>query len=150
MEYPYCTVDGVKYQLEMVDGVLRFPDHNEECDDLNGLLMSYYRGDIDLEVVWRYYSRNGNSYDLVEGYFSPHGINNHTVTQGSGKCKRFVLHSGNKETDESWNYTENDELYYDARHLIDNLNENFDDLSKDEILRKLTEIRINILQYKEE
>jgi len=33
MEFPYCVVDGVEYQLEMVNDVLRFPNTKENCGD---------------------------------------------------------------------------------------------------------------------
>ena len=150
MKYPYCVVDGVEYQLEMVNNVLRFPNTKKPCGDLNKFIMSYFNGHIDLQEVWEEYTQTGSSYDLVEGYFSPYGINNHTVTLGNGKCKNFTLHSGDPEVDEQWNVSPNDNLFYQAEVILDNLNDKFRDYSKDEILEELKKCESLILEYKEE
>jgi hypothetical protein len=100
MEKPYCIVDGKEYQLEYVNGVLRFPNTRPSYNDINQLHMDYGYGKIDLEAVWEVYTQTGSSFDLVEGYFSKWGMNNHTVTNGNGKFKKFELYSGNSDSDE--------------------------------------------------
>tara|TARA_R110000796_G_scaffold88978_2_gene192364 strand:+ start:10746 stop:11183 length:438 start_codon:yes stop_codon:yes gene_type:complete len=134
MKYPYCIIDGVEYQLEMVNQVIRFPDTKTGCSDLNRLISDYYSGKISLDVVWDEYTQTGSSYYMVEGLFSPCGINNHTVTQGKGKCKDMVLCSGDPEVDEQYNYTEEDKLVYG---LVDLCAEEIYDLSREELITTL-------------
>ena len=49
MEKPYCIVDGKEYQLEYVNGVLRFPNTRPSYNDINQLHMDYGYGKIDLD-----------------------------------------------------------------------------------------------------
>ena len=126
-KHPYCVVDGVGYQLEFVRDILRFPNTKKSHPDLNVLIKSYYDGEVDIEEIWREYTETGSSLDLVQGIFSPHGINNHTVTQGTGKCKDITLYSGDKFIDEQYNYTKEEEAYANVWNIIVELADNFVD-----------------------
>mgnify|MGYP000014478892 CR=1 FL=1 len=138
MKYPYCVVDGVKYKLEMVNDVLRFPNTKEACGDLNQLVMDYYNGRISLSYIWNEYSQTGSSYSMVEGIFSPYGINNHTVTQGNGKCKDMVLFSGDQEVDDSYNYSDDEKIIANVQLEIATLYEDSVD-DKDKLIGVLTD-----------
>lgn len=140
MEFPYCIVDGVEYQLVYSEtGTLRFPKTQEDCDDLNKLISSYTNGRIDLSVVWDEYTKTGSSYSMVKGIFSPYGTNNHTVTQGKGKCKVMILHTGDSKIDEQYNESEDDIIYYDLENRFDDIIENYEDKSNQEIIDSLNE-----------
>lgn len=144
MEFPYCEVDGVKYQLYFdKHGTLRFPKLKEDCPDLNKLIIDYYEGEVDLQVVWEEYSQTGCSYYLVEGIFSPYGMNNHTVTQGKGKCKHMVLFSGNPKIDASYNYTKEEIVIKNVQNIITKLYEDGVE-DKEQLKEKLNEC-LNLL-----
>jgi len=149
MEFPYCVVDGVEYQLVFVNDVLRFPNTKEGCKDLNKLVISYYEDKVDLQVIWEEYTQTGSSYSLVEQLFSPYGMNNHTTTQGKGECKHMVLHSGDPEVDKQYNYSGSDKLYYDAENIIMELSENFNDYSNSKIINLLEDCKEKLKKYEE-
>ena len=135
MEKPYCIVDEKEYQL-MYDenGTLRFPDTKTPCTDLNKLMMDYGNAKITLDDVWDEYTQTGSSFDLVEGYFSIYGINNHTVTNGNGDFKDFTLVTGNEDLDSYYN---NSELSVEATlYMIGSGEHNF---SKEEVIERLEE-----------
>lgn len=140
MEYPYCIVDGVEYQLVFDERkTLRFPDVKSSCGDLNKLVMDYYADLIPLSDVWDEYTKTGSSYYMVCGLFTLHGMNNHTVTQGKGKCKEMILCSGNDEIDSQYNLSESDKIYYKLESVFENITTDFDSLSNNEIVDKLKE-----------
>lgn len=90
---PYCRIDGVVYQLEYKDKVLRFPNTtNRYITNLNIFIMEYINDKRSLDDVFEYYTTSGLSYELVWNAFSTNGINNHLVTQGKGKTKSFRLY----------------------------------------------------------
>lgn len=91
-ERPYCIVDGHVYKLEIVRGVLRFPDDGREMPDLNRQVLDYIEGRIRLNVLWDYDTNSGSSYERVRGIYSHSGMNNHIVKQGKEKTKTFKLY----------------------------------------------------------
>lgn len=140
MEYPYCTVDGVDYQLVFSElGTLRFPDIKEYCLDLNKLYMDYVRGTIPLQVLWEEYTKTGSSYELVQGYFTVYGTNSHTVSQGNGEFKTMVLHSGDPEIDASYNYSEDEVKEAETYATIEKLYNEYHDMDKKDVIELLTE-----------
>jgi hypothetical protein len=135
MEFPYCEVDGIKYQLHFSEhGTLRFPKLKDDCPDLNQLIKNYYDDKIDLQVIWEEYTQTGSSYYLVDGIFSPYGMNNHTVTQGKGKCKKMILFSGDPDIDNSYNLTNEEMVIRDVQNIITKLYE--DGVDNKEILKE--------------
>ncbi len=93
MKTPYCIIDGKKYQLEWRD-CLRFPDDGRPDVDLNEMVIDYIKGRVRLDKLLDYYVNSGTSYELVYSNFSVNGMNNHTVTQGPEKAKKFKLYLG--------------------------------------------------------
>lgn len=91
MKAPYCIIDGVKFKLEEINGVLRFPNTFTKEVDLNKMILDYANGRIKLEEVFVYYTTSGSSYDLVRSIFAKQGGNNHIVKQGKEKPKSFRL-----------------------------------------------------------
>lgn len=92
MTRPFCNINGKQYQLYMINDVLRFPDDGREMPDLNQMIVDYFKSKIPLSDLFEYYINSGSSYYLVEGIFSTNGINNHSVTQGKEKTKKFRLY----------------------------------------------------------
>jgi hypothetical protein len=127
INYPYCVVDGVKYQLEFdSNGTLRFPTTKKENPDLNKLVLDYIRGRATIKEYWEEYACTGCSYYLVEGIFSPFGINNGNIKE-KGECKDMVLHSGDSSIDSQYNYSEEDKIYAEVEDAVVDLYDNFVD-----------------------
>lgn len=94
IKVPYCKIDGVKYQLYWVNGVLRFNDDGRPMPNLNQMAMDYFNGKSPLSERFDYSVNSGSSYEYVFGIFSKNGINNHMVTQGPEPSKKFYLYLG--------------------------------------------------------
>lgn len=94
IQVPYCKIDGVKYQLYWVDGVLRFFNDGRHAPDLNRMVIDYFKGVSPLSERFEYDVNSGSSYEYVFGIYSTNGINNHMVTQGPEKPKKFALYKG--------------------------------------------------------
>lgn len=135
MEKPYCKVDGIKYQLEFVNDVLRFPTTKLGCDDLNKLHTYYCNDKIDLKVLWDEYTQTGSSFCLVESYFTKWGTNNHTVTNGKGDFKVIELYSGDEDIDSY--YDEENVCGEDKLHYI---LENYDNVDQAEAIEMLEDV----------
>ena len=143
MEKPYCIVDEKEYQLVYDEyGTLRFPDTKPPCANLNKLMMDYCGSKITLDDVWDEYTQTGSSFELVEGYFSIYGINNHTVTNGDGDFKNFTLVTGNKDIDDYYNISELS--VEDTLYMIGTGEPNF---SREEVITRLADC---IIKLKEE
>lgn len=91
MKRPYCKIDGVKYQLYMINDVIRFPDDGRPMPDLNKMVIDYMNGRIPLSDLFDYAVNSGSSYEYVQGIYGHRGMNNHIVTQGREKTKSFRL-----------------------------------------------------------
>jgi hypothetical protein len=127
MEFPYCTVDGVNYQLEFdSSGTIRFPITKKDNPDLNNLVLRYVKGQATIQEYWEEYACTGCSYYMVEGIFSPFGINNVNI-KAKGECKEMVLHSGDPSVDAQYNYSDEDRVYAEVDDIIRDLSENFQD-----------------------
>lgn len=127
IRHPYCVVDGVKYQLEFdSNGTLRFPKTKKDNPDLNNLVLDYIRGRATIKEYWEEYSCTGCSYYLVEGIFSPFGMNNENIKK-KGDCKEMVLHSGDPNIDSQYNYSEEDKIYAEVEGAVADLHDNFVD-----------------------
>lgn len=100
MKTPYCMIDGIKFQLEIVNGVLRFPNDGRDGDnlskmpDLNVWWMDYFESKRPVNDLFEYYTNSGSSYDHVYSIFGKGGGNNHMVKQGPEPTKRFRLFLG--------------------------------------------------------
>jgi len=70
MKRPYCTINGIKYKLRLVTGVLRFENSNPTRPDLNSLWASYQNGTTGINELFEYYSRSGSSLSLMIENFS--------------------------------------------------------------------------------
>lgn len=92
IQRPYCRIDNVVYQLEYVDGVLRFPNDGRKMPDLNIWALQYFKGERPLSDIWEYHTHSGTSYEMTWSLFSTKGCNNHMVTQGKEKTKSFRLY----------------------------------------------------------
>ena len=92
MKRPYCIVDGKRYKLHEINGVIRFPDDGRVVANLKKLIIDYAYGRIALKELWDYYSNSGCSYELVRGIFSKTGQNNHIVLQGNESTKSMRLY----------------------------------------------------------
>ena len=94
MKTPYCTMNGVEFQLYWIKGVLRFLDDGRPMPDLNQMVVDYMNGKTSLKPYFQYCVNSGCSYELVYGIFSKNGINNHTVLQGNEPTLKFRLYLG--------------------------------------------------------
>lgn len=94
MKTPYCKIDGVKYQLYWVNGVLRFPDDGRPMPDLNMMQFAYLNGLTDRQQLFDYDINSGSSYEFVYGRYSKYGSNAHSTKEGDHK--KFQVYKGKK------------------------------------------------------
>lgn len=71
MKRPFCTINGTKYQLYLVDGVVRFENiYKNKKFDLNLHWIQYQKGILHINALFMYYAKSGSSYNLVYEKFS--------------------------------------------------------------------------------
>lgn len=135
MEFPYCTINNRKYQLEWISGTLRFPNTKEAPEDLNELHISYFKGKKTIYDLLEEYITTGCSYYLVEGKFQKFGINRGTLT--SGDHFEMQLFSGDPDIDAQYNYTKEDKVILNIQSELTDLMDNgiFNDYLPKEIIK---------------
>ena len=93
MKRPFCRIDGIRYQLHLINGVIRFSDDGRKAPyDLNRMAIDYINGKTQLKDMFEYAVNSGSSYGYVWGIYSHRGCNNHIVKQGKEKTKSFRLY----------------------------------------------------------
>jgi hypothetical protein len=94
MKVPYCVIDGIKYQLHVVNNTLRFPNDLRGMPDLNKMWLDCQEGNTDLKELFDYYINSGTSYEMVYQYFSVGAQRNVAIKRGEQHPMRFKLYTG--------------------------------------------------------